>query len=218
MGRKRGLRWITLSAFLLLALFLPLFGKPLLEGTFQSLSLYFQRFEFNASVYYLLRTFGQWIIGYNPIVQLGPVLALVATGLILYFSNKGVRRDWNIPKTMMLLYGLFLLFATTVHPWYVLPLLAFMPLTEFRFPLIWSGLAFLTYAGYTPTGYSEPLLLVALEYAAVFGMLVWELKIKNDKLKIGVTTEIVCNTQDVVHQKTPRAKAHHKEEKWSRGS
>ena len=167
---------MLLSAVLLLLLFAPFFGKPLLEGMFSSLSLYFQRFEFNASLYYVLRTAGQWLIGFNPIVQLGPLLALLAAGLILYFSIKAEKQGWPLPKTILLLYGLFLLCATTVHPWYVLPLLALMPFTSFRFPLVWSGLVFLTYAGYSPTGYQEPLGLVALEYGLVLAVLVWELR------------------------------------------
>ncbi len=174
-GNKRW-QWLLLSAGILLVLFVPLFGKPLLEGMLQSLSLYYQRFEFNASLYYLLRELGYWIFGFNLIVQLGPVLAVLAAGLILFFSNRSVKRGWDISKTLLLLYGLFLLCATTVHPWYVIPLLALMPLTNFRFPLIWSALVFLTYAGYTQAGYEEPMFLVALEYVVVILVLWWELK------------------------------------------
>jgi alpha-1,6-mannosyltransferase len=174
-GNKRW-QWLLISAGIVFVLFVPLFGKPLLEGMLQSISLYYQRFEFNASLYYLLRELGYWIFGFNLIVQLGPVLAVLAAGLILYFSNRSVKRGWSTSKTLLLLYGLFLLCATTVHPWYVIPLLALMPLTQFRFPLIWSACIFLTYAGYTQTGYEEPMLFVALEYVVVILMLWWELK------------------------------------------
>lgn len=176
LGWKKGLQWMGLSGTMLLLLFVPLFGKPLLNGMLSSLSLYYQRFEFNASLYYLLRAPVQWMLGYNPIVQLGPLLALAAAGGMLYFSRRAVRQNWSIPKTLMLLYGLFLLCATTVHPWYVLPLLALMPLTPLRFPLVWSAFVFLTYRGYTLQEYNEPMVLVALEYIAVFAYLFWELK------------------------------------------
>lgn len=176
MGWKKGMAWVLFSAVLLAVLFLPFFGRPLMEGMQNSLSLYYQRFEFNAGLYYLLRVLGQWWLGYNPIIQLGPLLAVLATGLILYFSRRSARQGWGTPQTFLLLYGLFLLFATTVHPWYVLPLVALMPLTPFRFPLLWSGLIFLTYAGYSQTGYQEPLALVALEYVLVAAFLLWELK------------------------------------------
>lgn len=189
MGWKKSWLWLLLSAVLLLLLFAPVFGEPLLEGMQNSLSLYYQRFEFNASLYYVLRALGLWVLGFNPIQQVGPLLALLATGLILYYSWKAKVWGWSTAKTLMLLYGLFLLCATTVHPWYVLPLVALMPLTNFRFPLFWSGLAFLTYAGYTAKGYTEPLALVALEYVLVFAVLIWEvgkLKTKSDKLSVSV--------------------------------
>lgn len=175
-GWKKGLAWILCSAVLLAVFYLPFFGKPFIEGMQNSLSLYYQRFEFNAGLYYLLRAVGQWWLGYNPIIQLGPLLAVLASGAILYFSWCSARQGWRTPKTFLLLYGLFLLFATTVHPWYVLPLVAIMPLSRFRFPLLWSGLAFLTYAGYTATGYQEPVALVALEYMMVIAFLLWEIK------------------------------------------
>ncbi|AHM62137.1 hypothetical protein D770_19430 [Flammeovirgaceae bacterium 311] len=194
-GNKRW-QWLLLSSGLLIVLFVPLFGKPLLEGMLESISLYYQRFEFNASLYYLLRGLGYLIFGFNLIVQLGPMLALVAAGLILFFSSRSVKRGWGIPETLMLLYGLFLLCATTVHPWYVLPLLALMPLTHLRFSLAWSGLVFLTYAGYTQTGYEEPLALVALEYAVVILVLCWDLK----KQKEFQTTPANHAPASAVHQ------------------
>lgn len=168
--------WLLLSAVLLLLLFLPLYDSALFSGMSSSFSLYFQHFEFNASLYYMLRYLGTLYAGYNLIGLLGPGLGLLATGLILFFSNKSVQQAWSIPKTIMLLYGLFLLCATTVHPWYVIPLLVLMPFTNYKFPLLWSGLVFLTYAGYAPAGYKEPILLVVLEYALVLGMLCWELR------------------------------------------
>lgn len=178
MDRKRAFRWMLLSVAIVLILFVPLFGKPFIEGMSSSLSLYFQRFEFNASLYYLLRGLGQWIMGYNPIEQLGPLLGLLATGLILYLSRRSAKFGWSLPKTLLLLYGLFLLCATTVHPWYVLPLLALMPFTLFRFPLVWSAVVFLTYAGYSISGYQEPMTLVVIEYGVVLLFLVWEFKKK----------------------------------------
>ena len=186
LGWKKGLQWMAGAGALLLLLFVPLFSKPFLDGMLNSLSLYYQRFEFNASLYYLLRAAGQWILGFNPIVQLGPFLAVLAAGMILYFSKRAVRHRWDVPKTLLLLYGLFLLCATTVHPWYVLPLVALMPLTSLRFPLVWSALVFLTYAGYTSYGYQEPLWLVALEYGVVIAFLLWELKKLPEETKTSV--------------------------------
>ena len=69
---------------------------------------------------------------------------------------------------------IFLLLSTTVHPWYVTPLLAFTAFTPYRYALLWSGLIFFSYAGYTATGFSENMWITMIEYGAVLGMLVWE--------------------------------------------
>ncbi|EMR00827.1 carotene biosynthesis associated membrane protein [Cesiribacter andamanensis AMV16] len=174
LGWRRGLRWGLLAGLFCLLLFAPLFGTALLGGMQESLALYYQRFEFNASLYYLLRALGSWWLGYNPIARLGPLLALLATGGILWLSLRPAARRLPLPLSMGMLYSLFLLCSTTVHPWYVVPLLALMPFTPFRFPLVWSGLIFLTYAGYTPSGYQEIGALVALEYGGAGLWLLWE--------------------------------------------
>jgi alpha-1,6-mannosyltransferase len=176
LGWKKGLVWGLGAGLVCLLLFAPLVGSAWLGGMQESLALYYQRFEFNASLYYLMREIGSWWRGYNPIAQLGPLLALLATAGILWLSLRPAARRLPLPLSMLLIYSLFLLCSTTVHPWYVVPLLALMPLTSLRFPLIWSGLIFLTYAGYSPAGYEEPLLLVALEYGLTGGWLLLELR------------------------------------------
>lgn len=69
----------------------------------------------------------------------------------------------------------FLFFTTTVHPWYVTLPLALCLFTNYRFPVLWSGLAILSYAAYSQTPFRENLWLTAFEYSAVFGFLIWEI-------------------------------------------
>lgn len=84
----------------------------------QSLDLYFQRFEFNASLYYLARAVGQALLGYNPIGLVGPMLSLLAMVGIGYTAFRT-----RIPVSVRAYYsyGVYLALATTVHPWYVIP-------------------------------------------------------------------------------------------------
>jgi hypothetical protein len=63
---------------------------------------------------------------------------------------------------------LYLLLATTVHPWYIATLVALATFTTFTFPYIWSALLIVTYATYLTSTYTENLWFVAMEYALLF--------------------------------------------------
>lgn len=149
-----------------LALFLSL---PELKNVSQSLNLYFRRFEFNASIYYALRELGIWISGYNKIEIIGPLLSLVSTIIILYLSFSGRMQNWRDTFFTMCKIGLiYLLFSTTVHPWYIIPLLILMIPAGVVFPLVWSFLIIISYHTYSSVDYSESLILTLLEYILLF--------------------------------------------------
>lgn len=153
--------------------FLFFFDRAIVENISTSLDLYFRRFEFNASLYYLLREIGTFILGYNPIAIIGPFLALVALSLILFFSWSQ-RLKLTLPERWLFALTAYLLCATTVHPWYVVPLVALSVLTRFGFPIIWSVLLPLTYLAYGGVPFHENLWIVAVEYGVVFGWIGWE--------------------------------------------
>ena len=141
----------------------------------KSLQLYFQQFEFNASLYYLLRGMGQWLLGFNPIEYVGPLLALTSATGILWISSEG-RLPLSLRERVLLVGAVYLLCATTVHPWYLTPLLALGVGTRFRFQFVWTGVAILSYAayGYDPV-WENPWLLL-LEYGSVMTMLWLDLR------------------------------------------
>jgi alpha-1,6-mannosyltransferase len=73
---------------------------------------------------------------------------------------------------------IYLALASIVHPWYIIPLVAFSVFSHYRFPVVWSFAAFFSYAGYNAYGFEHPYLIYALEYILVFGVAVYELKRK----------------------------------------
>jgi hypothetical protein len=80
--------FFSLGIFLTLALFfLPYANGIIKGGFFESLSLYFNKLEFNAFGYNIFKAFGFLTHGYNKIKTLGPLTAILSTGLILYFSG-----------------------------------------------------------------------------------------------------------------------------------
>jgi hypothetical protein len=174
-------------------LFFPLLNAEVLEGFSKSFALYFKNFEFNASIYYIVREYGYWVYGYNIIQTAGWKLGLISTIVMLLIAlwpfqpinigqfKFGLRNYKfpdvlaTIPSVMMWMMLTYFLFTTTLHPWYIATLLMLSSFTAYRFVIVWSALIFLTYAGYTMDGFSENLYLTALEYVVVIGYLVYEL-------------------------------------------
>lgn len=172
-----------LIALITLVLFLPLFSLEFIQGLSSSVGLYFQKFEFNASVYFLIREIGFWITGYNQIAEIGPALALTTLGLILLFNFWAHKRNWSFPFTLLAIHTLYLMMATTVHPWYLVSLISLSCLTQSRFAIVWSFLIFLTYLGYTNTGFQLPSIVIWIEYVVVFSLVIIEIKGKDQWLR-----------------------------------
>ena len=175
LGWRRSLSYAGLTLGVFLLLFGPFLSVDLFRNISRSLQLYFRNFEFNASIYYLLRPIGIWLTTYNQIAIIGPVLAF-GSGLL------GLALAWRerrstlaaLPQTLLLMLAAYYALATTVHPWYLTLLIGLSALTRFRFPLVWGGLAVLSYAAYRTSAYQENLWLVALEYLGTLTMLLWE--------------------------------------------
>lgn len=167
-----------ISGLIGMATFLPLLSSDFVEGMAESLELYFHTFEFNASIYFLLREIGFWLTGYNQIGTIGTYLALATFLIVLFISFLGVKNKWSIPTVFLFALSSYLLLATTVHPWYVLPLLAFGLLSGYWYPMLWSYLIFFTYAGYGQDGFELPTLIIVVEYVLVILMAVTEIKQK----------------------------------------
>jgi len=152
-----------------------------------SISLFFQKFEFNASLYYILREVGYRVKGYNIIQTLGPYLAMGAFLSIVIYSIKEYRSRVNIATAMMFSYCIYILWATTIHPWYITPVIALSVFSAFRFSVVWSLLVFITYAGYDQNGFNENLWIMAVEYSFVTGYLLWEIiRIRNIQIPLKV--------------------------------
>ncbi|TXF88764.1 hypothetical protein FUA23_13005 [Neolewinella aurantiaca] len=160
-----------------LLFFAPLLLSPgFLDGFQSSLELYQKKFEFNASIYYVARAIGYLQVGWNQIATIGPSLAKAAAAGILLLALLDRRRDWvSLPVGWLWAFVLYLLCATTVHPWYLSVPIVLCCFTRWRFPLVWSFLIMLTYVSYIGEPYQEDLWLVGGEYVLVFGFFIWEI-------------------------------------------
>lgn len=168
--KSNGRKGITLCATAVgvaLASFLPLLSQTFISGMGHGLGLYFQKFEFNASIYYLLREIGFWMVGYNIIGSLVPWLSFITLTAIFGFCFIGWKHGWPLSLLMLLSLTIYLLLTTTVHPWYILPLIIFGILSGYSYPIVWSLMVFVTYFGYSKDGFELSLVWIVLEYVVV---------------------------------------------------
>lgn len=165
-----GKRIFAFGAVFALALaltFVPFYSYELWGHWQSSLDLYFRSFEFNASLYYLLREIGMSIKGYNPIAVLGPSLSLLTIGSITALALWGWRKA-NTPhqsaSAAKWSYLVYYFLATTVHPWYAVIPAALAIFTRKKEAWIWSFLIVFSYAHYDGGGFQEHYAWIAAEY------------------------------------------------------
>jgi len=172
LGWKKGVFYASLVGIFTALFFLPFLDQMLIEKLFSSVNLYFQKFEFNASIYYLIRAVGFKFFGYNIIGMAGKIMAFLTFLGVLFISWKSK----NLYLGALAILTFYFAMATTVHPWYVTNLLVIVVFTSFRYPIVWSYTVFLSYATYQTNFYQENLWLVTLEYLLVLGMMIYELR------------------------------------------
>ncbi|WP_424962064.1 hypothetical protein [Ekhidna sp.] len=171
--------WVAPAAGVIALLtIVPMLNATFLLGMQESLELYFQSFEFNASIYFIARQIGYWICGYNNIALIGPLLSLLSFFSICMVSIVAWKKEWSLSKSLLFVLTIYLLFATTVHPWYILPLIAFGILSGYWYPIVWSFLIFVTYIGYTKEGFELPMYLIVVEYIVLWATIVLELRLR----------------------------------------
>ncbi len=177
LGWQRGIRYSALVGGFTGLLFLPFFNLDMLRNMLESIDLYFRMFEFNASIYYLIRAVGYWLTGYNVLSKIGLWLSAITTVTLFFiaFSKK-------YPPAVRVLWMLTVYFAmaTTVHPWYITSLVAVAVFTvtdrwRFRYPLLWSGVVWLSYSAYRQMPVREDNTLLLIEYGTIFILLILEI-------------------------------------------
>lgn len=114
----------------------------------QSLDLYVRYFEFNAGPYYALKgLFTAWT-GEDWSKQLGPALRWVfLAGLAGLWWTAWRSRKPDLADVLFWIAGLYLVTATTVHPWYLYPVLLLAALRD-RPGWAWQWLGLLSLGTY----------------------------------------------------------------------
>ena len=163
-----------------LLFFIPFYSSEFINNYAQTVGLWFQNFEFNASIYYIFREIGYLFRGYNEIAVIGKLIPLVVVLFVLIqtFFRKN-KTTVELITAMLLTLSFYFFTTTTVHPWYIATLLALSVFTRYKFPLVWSFAIILSYLAYFNSDNKENLWIIGLEYLIVYGVFIWEVFIKN---------------------------------------
>ncbi len=155
--------------------FAPFLSYDFLYNFKKTISLWFQTFEFNASIYYVVRWVGFQIVGWNIIGTAGKILPLITISILLILTFLRNKMTPQLITSMLLGISVYYFLSTTVHPWYIAVPLVLCIFTHYRFPIVWSLAVILSYTAYAHPDFKENLSLIGLEYLAVFAMLGWEI-------------------------------------------
>jgi len=167
---------LALGILLSLALVvLPVAQKT--AGFFSSIALYFQQFEFNSLIYAPLRNWlfdHRWYVLKNQVGWWLLGLYFIIYGLLFlthFFRPKGSGFPFHMAWWIGFLY--FML-SSTIHPWYIAPLLFFgifyLPITS----LVWSALISISYHRYDPTFSDYQIECLIVEYGLLLCTMVME--------------------------------------------
>jgi alpha-1,6-mannosyltransferase len=138
------------------------------KNFFQSLQLYQGKFEFNASLYYLVRAVGYELAGYNTIgylTKVGMVITVIGVGWLSWKQSTSTVQ--GIVGLWVQLYLLYFLLQPIVHPWYVLPGLGLSLLIRQWTFVLWSFGVIFSYQAYGQNPVQEQPLFLMLEYGLV---------------------------------------------------
>ncbi|MFD1160892.1 mannosyltransferase [Hwangdonia seohaensis] len=169
----------------IVVLFLPFYSSEFIINYAKTVALWFNNFEFNASLYYISRAIGYTFRGYNEIAVIGkitPIIVIVFVLTITFFRRN--KNTIQLITAMLLVLSFYYFTATTVHPWYIATLLILSVFTKYKFPLVWSFVIILSYLAYLnvdKADKSENLWIIALEYTIVYGVFIWEVFINKKR-------------------------------------
>lgn len=185
-GIRKSIPFYTLVGAISVLLAFPFFAPGLINNYSQTIGLWFSNFEFNAGIYNVVKYIGgHWdakpwelIKTYGKII---PYLIICWVVAITYLRNN--KKMNTLIISMLWILSLYYFLSATVHPWYIIFLVLLGLFTEFRFPLVWSIAIFLSYWAYSNADYKESNLLLAFEYIAVYGFMIYEIiRLQNKNL------------------------------------
>lgn len=145
------------------------FWNDLFEKQKESgIGVFFQLFEFNGGFYYLLKE-SLKMAGENFYLA-GKICGSVTLFFVVAYSYRRKKENdiRGFFRSAEIIYWIFFLFSTTVHPWYILPLLVFSVFSRNVSPIVWSALILVSYSTYSVLPYRDSFFWIGIEYCILF--------------------------------------------------
>jgi SAM-dependent methyltransferase len=124
LAQRFGWRAVAGGAAVIVIASAPFFSIEAASNVASSLRLYVQYFEFNAGPYLAAKHSLMLLTGSDFSKMLGPIFGLLLIAAVVGTWREAGRQQWNVARTMFWITGFYLLFSTTVHPWYLTVVLA----------------------------------------------------------------------------------------------
>ena len=175
LGWKKSIRFYLTVGIVFMLLFAPFLKDNFFENYSATIGLWFSKFEFNASFYYLLNWGVETILNFELIHSMGVIVVSFIGLQIIYQLLQNKTKTTALITTVLWVFTGYYLISTTVHPWYIISLLLLSIFTPFKFARVWSYTLILSYFAYHQFSVEEKGVILCLEYLPVLGVLAWEL-------------------------------------------
>lgn len=185
-GIKKSIFFYTIIGFTIIILIAPFYIPEFFSNYGETIGLWFSNFEFNASIYNIIKKIGVLYFDAKPwelIKSYGKITPYIIICVVFIFSFFRKNEKLSVLISSMLwVLTIYYFIAATVHPWYIIFLVVLTIFTSYRYSIIWSGLIILSYWAYTNPDFIEHLGVLAIEYISVFAFMTYEISKQRNKM------------------------------------
>ena len=178
-GWKSAIKMYFLVGVFTVLLLGILLWPTVLPNLMNSIELYFNNFQFNSSLFSIVEFLLYPIYDYKTIIVVGPLLSKVSLLIICFlaiFRPIETGKAWF--DRMLWGYVVYLLFSTTVHPWYIVFPFGLSILTKNAFMIGWTFLVMLSYGFYSFENDLINQSLIIFEYSGLLILILMDLFFK----------------------------------------
>ncbi len=176
---RKSLLFYSIVGSVSLLLLVPFYATEFISNYSETVGLWFSNFEFNASVYNVVKSISVFYFEAKPwelIKIYGKITPFIIFAIAVLFTLFRQNQKFLVlVNSMLWVLSIYYFMATTVHPWYIIFLVLLTIFTDYKYALLWSGVIILSYCAYGNPKYIEHLGILAIEYIAVFTFMFYEI-------------------------------------------